>query len=98
MPSSTPWTRTPTGRPCSNTSRLSGRWTRPGWRGRMRRMSRLEELEMVLEATRQEVAEVREKERRGCLRISGANKLAAVLNQAVVELLSPEERKLLAGT
>ena len=61
-------------------------------------MDRLKELEMVLEATKQEVAEVREKERRDALRISGANKLAAALNQAVVELLSPEERELLAGT
>ena len=62
------------------------------------RMARLEELEADLRATEQEVAELREKERRDALRISGANKLAAVLNQAVVELLTPEERELLAGT
>ena len=64
----------------------------------MRRMANLEELEAVLRATKQEVAEEQEKVRRDALRISGANKLAAVLNQAVVELLTPEERGLLAGT
>ena len=61
-------------------------------------MDRLKELEMVLEATKQEVAEEREKVRRDALVISATNKLACALNQAVVELLSPEERELLAGT
>jgi len=60
-------------------------------------MGRLEELEAALRGTEQSIAEEQEKERRDALRISATNKLAAVLNQAVVELLTPEERELLAG-
>ena len=61
-------------------------------------MGRLEDLELDLRVTEQEVAEEKERMRRDALRISAANKLGAVLNQAVVELLTPEERELLAGT
>ena len=61
-------------------------------------MGRLEDLELDLRVTEQEVAEEKERQRLDALRISAANKLACVLNQAVEELLTPEERKLLAGT
>ena len=58
---------------------------------------RLEELEISLRVVEREIAEAREKDRVEALRLSATNKLAAALNEAVEKLLTPEERKLLAG-
>lgn len=58
---------------------------------------RLNELETRLEAVRREIAEARDRERLETRRLSAHNKLACALNEAVVKLLTPEERALVAG-